>query len=212
MGAEKSLLNMGVIVPSVFFSNLPSSENVPPFFLCPLTSPNPHPSVSRLSPHISPLLSSAEDQTNRDGSSLIISHQKERKKRLMEKVFFGGGSLVGREASFVLHLFQEVVEVVVDPTSSSEPLCTLCLPKRVPLLPSSPPPPPPSASLLKQTLWTACMTFQLCGWHSRFTASPTVHRAPKAQQQRNLDPWIHLQMNPSCPGAWLCPLSCPIST
>lgn len=140
MGAEKSLLNMGVIVPSVFFSNLPSSENVPPFFLCPLTSPHPHPSVSRLSPHISPLLSSAEDQTNRDGSSLIISHQKERKKkRLMEKFFWGGGGLVGREASFVLHLFHEVVEVVVDPTSSSEPLCTLSSKEGSPppLLPST---------------------------------------------------------------------------
>lgn len=37
---------------------------------------------------------------------------------------------------------------------------------------SSPPPSPPlftplpHASHLKQTLWTACMTFQLCGWHN----------------------------------------------
>lgn len=66
--------------------------------------------------------------------------------------------------SFLLHLFHEVVViVVVDPTSSTEPPCTLPLPKRAPLLSS---PPPPTASLLKQTLWTACMTFQLCGWHS----------------------------------------------
>lgn len=98
MGAEKSLLNMGVIVPSFFFSNLPSSENVPPFFLCPLTSPNPHPSISHLSSDSPSLI--GRRPNNRDGSSLIISHprEKKKKKRLMEKfghcVDVGGGKCV----------------------------------------------------------------------------------------------------------------------
>lgn len=62
--------------------------------------------------------------------------------------------------SFVLHLFQSGQT----PPRVASPPCTLAL------LKSSPPPPPPpfSASHLKQTRWTACMTFQLCGWHNLF--------------------------------------------
>lgn len=137
----------------LFFSSLPSSENVPPFFLCPLTSPNPHPSISCLSPHfLSPLTGRRPNSS--DGSSLISSHQKKGKR-------VNGEVCGGWEVGIRLHLFHEVVVVVVvDPTSNTQ-----SLPKRAPL-PSPPLLLPPSASLLKQTLWTACMTFQLCGWQS----------------------------------------------
>lgn len=108
----------------------------------------------------------------------------------MEKCF-GGGRELGR--GFLLHLFHVavvvVLVVVVDPTSSTEPLCTLSLPKRVPLpLPSPPLLPPPSASLLKQTLWTACMTFQLCGWHSLLQRLQQYTGLLKHNSERNLDP------------------------
>lgn len=62
-GARKAFKTWELLFPSVF-SNLPSSENVPPFFLCPLTSPNPHRSISQLSPPpLHSLPSSAKDQT-----------------------------------------------------------------------------------------------------------------------------------------------------
>lgn len=49
-----------------------------------------------------------------------------------------------------------------DPTSSSKPPVHPGSSKERPSSPTS------SASHLKQTLWTACMTFQLCGWHNLF--------------------------------------------
>lgn len=83
--------------------------------------------------------------------------------------------------SFLLHLFHEVV--VVDPTSSTEPPCTLSLPKRAALLSSSP------NRLPLETDSMDCMHDIPAVWVAQpFTASPTVHRAPKAQQQRNPRP------------------------
>lgn len=103
----------------------------------------------------------------------------------MEKcVFGGGGGRGGGEVSFVLHLVQSG-----RPHLEYRAPCTLALLKSSP----PPPPPPPSASHLKQTLWTACMTFQLCGWHKLFLQRLLQHTGLLKPSSPGEPPpsWLH---------------------
>lgn len=103
-GSRKAFKTWELLFPSVS-SNLPSSKNVPPFFLCPLTSPNPHRSISQLSPRPPPPPLIGQRPNSRDWSSLIISHQKQEKKVNGEVCFWRRGRKRRRGSEFCASSF-----------------------------------------------------------------------------------------------------------
>lgn len=167
MGAEKSLLNMGLIVPSVFFQP-PILRKCTSFLPLPFNLSQP-PSLHLTSLSTFPL-SSHRPKTKQPWWIVIDNFPPKReKKRLMEKVFFFFWRGWGWEVSFVLHLFHEAV--VVDPTSSTEPLCTLSLPKRAPP-PRLLPPLPPSWNRL----------YGLHAWHSSCVGGTAFYNVSNSTQ------------------------------